>query len=252
MTIQGAVARGSLVRHSQGAEILAQGEISSRIAIICSGIVKISTVNAEGDEHVLQLLHAGQFLGDPSARQSAFCWRAATEVELCWLSSTSLLAACRENPAIHLDYMAAIAGQMQQHYLFTLALRDRTTFQRVAYWLMTQIPQSQPLSDQFQFRILLSRRDLASLLDMTVETLCRALRQLAERRAITLTAPDRVVIGNLDKLRDLAKLTGDALPHARSAAGNNVAAALAGVQDVRRGQSWRAETTALTDQGDGR
>ena len=201
---QAIAGRSTLSRYRQGTEILSQGEPVSKVGIVVSGLVKIAMINEFGDEHVLQLLHDGELVGDPFAAECAFSWEAATDVELCWMTPAALAAMLRENPSVYRGYMGVLMQQMHEQHFSTASLRGRNTLQRLAYWLLAQTPMT---SDDLKplIRILLSRRDLASLLDMTVETLCRVLRQLDDRKAIRLLAPDLVQVTDIVRLRILAK-----------------------------------------------
>ncbi|MBD1206717.1 MAG: cyclic nucleotide-binding domain-containing protein [Rhodobacteraceae bacterium] len=48
----------------QGETILPSGQPPAWVGIVLSGLVKISTIDEQGNEHVLQLLHPGEMVGD--------------------------------------------------------------------------------------------------------------------------------------------------------------------------------------------
>jgi CRP-like cAMP-binding protein len=205
---KGIIARATQTRFAAGTPILIQGEPASRAGIVMSGLVKIVLNDEDGSEHVIQLLHAGEMVGDPDASDCSYSWQAATDVELCWVPTSALAAAIRRCPeALHCQ-LDATMRQVREQRFAQVALRGRNAMQRVAHWLYLQSPTEVTLAP-VRLRILLTRRDLASLLEMTVETLCRSLHQLEERGAIQLAAPDLIDLRDWARLKLLSRAQED-------------------------------------------
>lgn len=192
------------LRYGTGDEIALQGEKSERIGIVVTGLVKIVLLTEEGEHHLLQILKPGQIVGDPCKADNAFSWEAATETEICWINRQTLEAIKRNHPTVHQAYLEITARQLEEHRIWTASMRGRSTTQRIAFWLLQQVPDPRDTA-QATIRITLTRRDLASLLDMTVETLCRGLRQLSDRGAIQALTPDKIEVLNIAKLRLFAR-----------------------------------------------
>jgi len=197
----------------QGSEIAGQGESLDRIGVIASGLVKIVMVTETGEEHLLQILRPGQFIGDPRTVQNIYSWEAATNASICWMSRQGWNEFLAEDPKHFQAYLATIATQIHDARLSMVRARGRNTVQRVACWLLEQVPDLRAKKGD-KIRIILTRRDLASLLDMTVETLCRALHQLDDRQAIRLIEPDLIEIADAARLRTLGKWHDDAVQSA--------------------------------------
>ena len=206
-------ARARQTRFAAGVPILDQGEPAGRVGIILSGLVKIVMIDEDGEEHLIQLLHAGQMVGDPFMAEAACSWQAATDCELCWIASGTLTAALRDCPEAYRNQLEATMRLVQEQRFAQIALRGRNSLQRLAHWLFLQVP-PEATPAPVRLRILLTRRDLASLLGMTVETLCRALHQLEERGAIRLPAPDLVDLGDRALLRRIGRAQDDRLHQA--------------------------------------
>lgn len=205
-------AKTARARFDSGSEILIQGAPVEKVGVLVSGLVKIVMITKDGDEQLVQLLRPGQIIGDPLAVENAFSWEAATDAEVCWITPTALDSLLRDRPQQYRAFLVAVSRQLQELQLSTVRMRGRNTLERVAFWLVEQIEQASDAANP-RLRIALTRRDLASLLDMTVETLCRALHQLAERDAIDLLAPDFIEVSDFAKLRLLARCQ-DERPHA--------------------------------------
>ena len=206
-------ARSHRVSCEQGTEIAGQGENVDRIGVIASGVVKIVMITESGEEHLLQILHPGQFVGDPKKGNTAYSWEAATHTSACWISRQAWNDFLGENQRHFEAYLATIGSQINEARNAVVRMRGRNTLQRVACWLLEQSP-DQRAGAPVRIRIILTRRDLASLLDMTVETLCRALHQLDDRKAIRLVEPDLVEVVDFVRLRTLAKWNDDTLQRA--------------------------------------
>jgi CRP-like cAMP-binding protein len=197
-------ARCTQTQFAPGAPILSQGEEANRVGIIQQGLVKIVLNDTNGEEHLIQLLYPGEMVGDPFATDSAFSWQAATQTSLCWMPRSALAEAIRTSPMASRRHGEATKRLLQEHHFAQAALRSRNAVQKVAHWLFLQMPVRRGPGN-VRMRLVLCRRDLASLLEMTVETLCRSLQQLQGRRAICLLAPDLVEICDPARLRLLAK-----------------------------------------------
>lgn len=188
-----------------GATILEQGEPCSRVGTLVRGTVKVVHLTEDGDEQVLQLRRPGDLIGDPFGEESGVGWQAATDVTMCWLPRASLDGVFREVPMLYRAFLAGAVRELQDQRLWAAALRGRSTVQRLAYWLARQ-PVAASDSGAVIVEIELSRRDLASLLDMSVETLCRSLHQIEQRGAIRLLAPHMMAVTDPAALRRLSSV----------------------------------------------
>lgn len=197
-------------RYDQGAEISAQGEDTDKVGVVASGLVKIVMITEDGDEYLLQVLHPGQIVGNPCRQNNAFSWEAATDAEVCWMTRSAFESFVQKRPQHYAAYLAAMASQLEDLQLLMLKMRGRNTMQRVACWLMEQA-QGARGNENPVITIELTRRDLASLLDMSIETLCRGLHQLEDKGVITMHASDLIEVTNVPKLRVLGKCHDEAV-----------------------------------------
>ena len=195
------------VTYRSGEVVSMQGDRSERIGVIASGLVKLMLLAEHGSHHLLQLLKPGQIVGDPFRPENTFSWEAATRTEICWLKRPLIEKVIGEDPHVSAAYLQILANQLEEHCLWTAAMRGRNTVQRLAFWLSHQFPTSEK-SGGLLLKLVLSRRDLAALLDMSVETLCRALHELANKGAIEIPKPDKLEIINVSLLNRLAQAKG--------------------------------------------
>ncbi|SDH96763.1 Crp-like helix-turn-helix domain-containing protein [Alloyangia pacifica] len=205
--------RSSLAFYPRGTEIVLQGEPLEKIGIIAGGVIKVGTVTEGGDEHLLQIMRRGQLIHVPENTGSLFTWETATDAEVCWMPRKAWDGFLEEQPSHFLSYMVTMHYQLEQMQRAAMNMRGRNTLQRLSFWLLEELANSETGAPG-SLHICLSRRDLASLLDMTAETLCRSLRQLHDKRAIRLLAPDHLEVTDLTKLRLIARCHEDCLGEA--------------------------------------
>lgn len=186
-------------KYERGTEIFSQGDRTDKIGIIASGLVKIVMITENGEENLIQLLRPGQVVGELNSARSAFSWEAAAQTEICWIARSSLGELLSDQPQVYRAYLASLERRLEEHQLWAAEMRGRNSLQRIAFWLHRANEGLCARRRQI-LKIDLSRRDLASLLAMTVETLCRGLQQLSERGAIRLLSPDVVEIRDEDRL----------------------------------------------------
>ena len=188
----------------RGESIIPGGQSPSRVGVILSGLVKISTIDEQGNDHVLQILHQGEVVGDPFGTSSPFSYDAATDVTICISQRGPIKEALDRHPDAYAAYLRIAIRQQQELHFAQLSMRGRNSLQRIASWICTQAPEA-GTDRVLSVKILLSRRDLASLLEMTVETLSRNLHQLEDRGIIRIVTPERMEILDKVRLRVLAR-----------------------------------------------
>ncbi|QEW23436.1 Nitrogen fixation regulation protein FixK (plasmid) [Paracoccaceae bacterium] len=196
--------RSTQRKYGCGAELVAQGETGDCIGVIRSGLVKVAAVTEHGDEHLLQVLHSGQLIGVPSDGSQNFACEVATPAHVCWMPRATWDMFLQRGTEPLRAYVDTMLQQVAELQLFVTKMRGRSTVQRVALWILDQIPNSDAQHHP-RIDVQLSRRDLAALLYMTVETLCRALHQLDEEKAIQLVRSDCIDVMDLAKLRERAR-----------------------------------------------
>lgn len=188
----------------QGETILPSGQPPAWVGIVLSGLVKISTIDEQGNEHVLQLLHPGEMVGDLFGSPALFSFDAATDTRLCLTQRSSIKEAFDRNPEAYAAHLRIAMRQLLEQHFAQLAMRGRNSLQRLAYWISTQTLDT-GTDRLLSVRILLSRRDLASLLKMSVETVSRNLHQLEDRGIIRIMTPDWLEIVDAVRLRLIAR-----------------------------------------------
>ncbi|MZR12209.1 cyclic nucleotide-binding domain-containing protein [Maritimibacter sp. DP07] len=238
--------RAYVARFKSGATIFAQGEPAENIALLLCGTVKVVDLTEDGVSHIMSLLAPGDIVGDIGAPQSRLSWEAATDVIVCVLKRITFEELLSQHPTLQKGYLAATIHQLEKERLWASSMRGKGTLQRVAAWLFTQSPQDSGMTET-ALPLSLSRRDIASLLDMSPETLCRALHTIMDMEAIWMPTPDLVVVQQRERLRMIAKGVRSPIPSSmRSSPG---ASGSFSVAARGRWNNGNAKSFALDDGG---
>lgn len=187
-----------------------QGDVSEKIGILRSGVIKTAFMTEEGNTQVLGLLFPGDFVGRAFESDYRFSYEAATDTAVCMFNRDSFEALLMGSPMLEHEYLLSSLRQMDMMHSWACLLRGRTARERVAAYFMfsahcegetdTMLDMSGP-NPVVNMR--LSRTDLASLLDMTPETFCRCLHGLADKGAVRVLAPNRIELLDMTRLRHL-------------------------------------------------
>jgi CRP/FNR family transcriptional regulator len=176
----------------------------SQLMVLHTGRLKVFRLAADGSEQIVRVLGPGDFTGEGavlSGQRPEDYAVALDESRLCVFRHEDLEALIRTYPEIGLRMLAAVSGRLSdaEHRLHSLTSRDVEG--RLAGYLLG-------LPGTWQDGVLtvslpLAKKDVASLLDTTPESLSRALRSLAGQGVIAIGAGRSVSITQPDRLQRL-------------------------------------------------
>ena len=197
---QGQVARVARpTRVPAGATPYASDAAPAQLMVVHVGRLKVSRLSADGAEQIVRVLGPGEFTGEaavftgdrPDHRVVAL-----EEATLCVFRHDDLQGLIRTHPEIGLRMLATVSARLSDAEDRLNALTSRDVEARVAAYLL-RLPAAWH-DGVATVTLPLAKKDVASLLDTTPESLSRALTGLAgrgiialgERRAVTITRPD--------------------------------------------------------------
>ncbi|MCO6438738.1 MAG: Crp/Fnr family transcriptional regulator [Phycisphaerae bacterium] len=183
------------VRHRRGTVVFREGDECPGIYVVAEGAVRIYKIAPNGKEHVLHFARPGSTFAEVAAIGGFPCPAYAEAVE----DSASVLVPQVGFRQIMLDDHAFCIEMMTGMSLWVhrlvglledLVLRDATA--RVAHYLLqTDKPEAGS-----RFTLPMRKRDLASHLNLTSETLSRTLRRLLDCGLIDLREQDVEILNN--------------------------------------------------------
>ena len=165
---------------SKGEILYRAGEKSNSLYIIHKGKLKVYRLTESGKEQVIRILQPGDFTGElalftDNVHDSYADAMEATE--LCTISSGDINELFLKYPQISLKIIKEFSLRLDQveHQVTSFTTEDTET--RVALYLVQQAESSQSK----EIRLPMSRKDLASFLGTTPETISRKLAKFEDK-----------------------------------------------------------------------
>lgn len=174
----------------------------ARLMVVHKGRLRVSRLGADGSEQVTRILGPGDFTGETSVltgRSPADHASALDDCGLCVFDHRDVARLVREHPEVGLRMLAVLAERLADTERRLNALTTRGVESRVAAYLLS-LAQSTHGPDM-RVTLPLAKKDVASLLDTTPESLSRALRSLADKSVIAMGTGRSVSIVRPDVLR---------------------------------------------------
>lgn len=201
--------RGLLVKHEyQPHEVLyREGDPSTHLFVLRQGLLKLTTLGANGHEQIISLAAPGQLLGFETIHDKTYCFTAETlsPVTVCKIRHQDMLKVLAQNPAVSIQVIDMLNRELAEAQALIRVLGQKTAEERVAWFLLSLTTAG---ADSFEtIPVWLTRREIAELLGLTIETVSRLMSKF--RRAGLIDTPrGNVRILNLPRLQARAKLSG--------------------------------------------
>jgi len=187
-------------------QIYPAGAAMSQLLFVHTGRVKISRVSADGHEQLLRVLEPGDFAGEAAFLSGARSDHAATGVEagsLCAFRHADLSRLVDKHPGIGWRMLQSVSRRLDATESRLAAVISGDVSARLAGYLLS-LPAQPRDGAHLVVTMPLPKKDIASLLDTTPESLSRQLRRLSDSGVIRQGAKGSVEIADVDALSELA------------------------------------------------
>lgn len=192
------------VKFRKGQILFLQGQPSSSMYSLSSGMVKICCNTPDGREQIVGLSHPGNLLvglQSISGERYAYSAAAATSVRACRINHKVLLAKARERGDVAMSLIRALNAQLAHSRALMEVMGHKSAASKIASLILLMVPKSQ--HDNTEFSLPFSRREIASLLNLSEETVCRLMANL-KRSGVIKSTRRYVAILDWNRLRALA------------------------------------------------
>ncbi|MDO5048595.1 MAG: Crp/Fnr family transcriptional regulator [Actinomycetaceae bacterium] len=192
------------VRVKTGDRLFMQGERNAPLIVVHRGAVKLVRTAADGRERVVRVLHEGEFSGEATLLTGARPEHEAValeDVEACSFRREDFAKLLAEHPQVGLSMMGVLSRRLQESQDLLDQVTSRSVDVRIANYLLSL--EAEPVGDDIRVTFPVLKKDVASLLGTTPESLSRALKRLTRRGLIT---PDGsgIILLDMDGLIALA------------------------------------------------
>ena len=170
------------VRFAKGDMLFAQGQPSSSVFSLGSGIVKISSTSADGREQIVGMSTPGKLLlGLQSIADESYEYTAVaeTDVSACKIQHRGLLQAVQKHGDVALRLITSINAQLAHSRSLMKVMGRKCAAAKIASFIQLIIPSS--THGNKRFALPFSRSEIADLLGLSEETVCRQMAKLKRR-----------------------------------------------------------------------
>lgn len=184
----------------KGEMIYMSGDRGDKLYVIHSGEVKISRISDTGKEQVIRVLESGEFMGELSLFSSSSLKdnaEALSKTVMCVIHADSLKDLMSKYPGISIKIVEELSNRLESVEALIENISIHGVDRRVSDILLD-------LADEKgQVNLNMSRRDLASHIGMSQETLSRKLRSFEEKGWIKLIGHRKIIIVEKSSLKDI-------------------------------------------------
>ena len=184
---RGDLARAGRTRRlTRGETLFASGDANHACATLLRGALKVCSVNEDGTERILALVHPAGFTGELFSPFTSYDVVALTDCELCVFARSEMTQAIDAYP--HLARALLRRSEEELHRSRDLLALDprQSARARVAGLIraLAEAASDSPCHPAQEFDLPLTRGEMASMLGLTIETISRNLTRLESAGAI--------------------------------------------------------------------
>lgn len=171
--------RVKLRHHRRNEQLYGAGENNPHLMIIHSGHVKVYRITESGHEQLIRVLGEGDFLGDMSFISGAPTDHFATTLEaaeICALHHDDLRDYLLRFPTVTYKMLETLSSRLEGTERQMSVFAGEDADHRIAAYLLEQGDKA-PEAPTAKFALPMPKKDIASFLGLTPETLSRKLAQ---------------------------------------------------------------------------
>ena len=184
----------------KGEMIYRAGELSDSLYIVSSGKVKIYRLSESGKEQLVRILRAGDFTGElalfSETIHEAYA-EAMLDTWMCTIRRSDLQELLIKYPSISLKLLNEFSNRLEVSEKQTARFATEKVETRIALFLAEQVEDH----DNLSFKLPMSRKDLASYLGTTPETISRKLFELENAGLIIQKPRSEIEIIDIEGLK---------------------------------------------------
>lgn len=184
----------------KGEVLYRAGDHSNSLYIVHKGKVKVYRLTETGKEQVIRILTPGEFTGELALFKESIhdvFAEAMEKTEICSIQRSHLQAFLQQHPNISWKMLNEFSKRLEtaEHQLTSFATENAET--RIALYLAHQAEESRSK----EITLSLSRKDLASYLGTTPETISRKLAKFEDEGWIRQQDQRKIEIVDLESLQ---------------------------------------------------
>lgn len=190
---------------ARGETIFHAGDDNYACGTLISGAAKLSSIDGDGVERILALIHPAGFLGQLFAATSHHEVTALTESTLCLFPRGDFERLMADHPALTRSILERTLAELDASRALTGLIGRRDVKARLAGLILafSRAADASPCGSAESFELPLSREEMASLIGTTIETVSRRMTEMEQRGIIERHGLRGLVIRDLPALSAL-------------------------------------------------
>ncbi|MEC1721294.1 Crp/Fnr family transcriptional regulator [Schinkia azotoformans] len=195
--------------YKKGEMVFRAGEPSDHLYIVHKGQVKIYRLSESGKEQLIRIMEPGDFMGelalftDESLTSYA---EAMKDTEICAIHKTEMKEMLLSNPSISLKIIEEFSRRLNDTEKNIESISSHDSEKRLASYLLGLSAGNDEVGtdhEPIQITLPMSKKDLASYMGMTRETLSRRLSSFQDQGLISMTGQRKITILDVDALSEI-------------------------------------------------
>ncbi len=186
----------------RGEYIYQAADEDDSIYIVHKGQVRIFHLSESGKEQLIRVLNPGDFTGEWTIfSKDTFhenYAEATRESAICVINRNDLLDLLEDYPEISMVILTTMSQRLQQSEKQTASVATESVLNRIIYFLEDLA--NGGVEDKMTVKLPMTRKDLASYLGTTPETLSRKFKELEEKDLIQQYPKNEIHIPSIDEL----------------------------------------------------
>lgn len=172
------------------------------IYIVHQGQVRIFHLSEGGREQLIRVLNPGDFTGEwtifSKDTYHEHYAQATRKTSVCEITRNDLLELLHDYPDISMELLATMSTRLQQSEKQTASVATEQVMDRIIYYLEDLA--SFAAEDEVTVKLPMTRKDLASYLGTTPETLSRRFKELEDDHLIEQLPKNTIHISSMEEL----------------------------------------------------
>lgn len=192
----------------KGSHIFNQGDKFKSIFAVRSGAIKTYSVSSSGKEQINGFYLPGEIFGMDGISDFAHASSAMAleRSAICEIPYDSLGKLSGELPSLQRHFMQLMSREIANDQQLISLLGKNSAEERIAALLLSMSTRNvRRKFSATEFRLPMSRTDIANYLGLTIETVSRLLSKMTKQNIIELKNKELIIL-NMDALKDLAGL----------------------------------------------
>ncbi|WP_394239391.1 Crp/Fnr family transcriptional regulator [Niallia oryzisoli] len=184
--------------YKRGEIIYKAGEESDSLYIVSKGKIKIYRLSESGKEQLMRILNPGDFTGELALFNEGIhesYAEAMADTQVCMIKRSDLQEFLLKYPSISLRILAEFSSRLEQSEKQTTRFATEKVETRIALFLSELLEEA-----TMEVTLPMSKKDLASYLGTTPETISRKLAELEDAGIIKQNGQRKIKIIDLDGL----------------------------------------------------